>query len=211
MIPILASAYGLTSSERAVVALVMQGLSSREISDHLMITTDTVHDRLKAVYRKTGTNGRGPLRHRLALETWAQAHSAEATEPACGSTLRSAAACIESKVRDWLICSRARRRESCRAGFRRVVRRSRDRMRGVPQTEPVSFSHLDRSPARSLPLPGAGPCRDRGCREDQGSNDRTRAHRDEGCAGFGLNVRSGNWRRRVETKRFGHMVPSENF
>jgi len=79
MIPILASAYGLTSSERAVVALVMQGLPSREISDHLMITTDTVHDHLKSVYRKTGTNGRGPLRHRLALDTWAQAHSDEVT------------------------------------------------------------------------------------------------------------------------------------
>jgi DNA-binding CsgD family transcriptional regulator len=75
MIPILASAYGLTGSERAVVALVMRGLSSREISDQLMITTGTVHDHLKAVYRKTGTNGRGPLRHRLALDTWAQAHS----------------------------------------------------------------------------------------------------------------------------------------
>lgn len=61
---------GLTSSERAVVALVMQGLSSREISDHLMITTVPVHDHLKEVYRKTGTNGRG-----LALDTWAQANS----------------------------------------------------------------------------------------------------------------------------------------
>lgn len=40
-----------------------------------MITTDTVHDHLKVVYRKTGTNGRGPLRHRLVLDTWAQAHS----------------------------------------------------------------------------------------------------------------------------------------
>jgi DNA-binding CsgD family transcriptional regulator len=78
MIPILARAYGLTSSERAVVALVMRGLSSREISDRLVITTDTVHDHLKAVYRKTGTSGRGALRHRLALDTWAQAHSDEA-------------------------------------------------------------------------------------------------------------------------------------
>jgi len=40
-----------------------------------MITTDTVHDHLKAIYRKTGTNGRGPLRHRLALDTWAQAQA----------------------------------------------------------------------------------------------------------------------------------------
>ena len=86
MIPILASAYGLTGSERAVVALVMQGLSSREVGGYLMITTDTVHDHLKAVYRKTGTNGRGPLRHRLALDTWSQAHSGKVTGPACGST-----------------------------------------------------------------------------------------------------------------------------
>jgi DNA-binding CsgD family transcriptional regulator len=70
MIPILASAYGLTGSQRAVLALVMRGLSSREISDHLMITTDTVHDHLTAIYRKTGTNGRGPLRHRIALDNW---------------------------------------------------------------------------------------------------------------------------------------------
>ena len=75
----------------------------------------------------------------------------------------------------------------------------------------VSFSRLNRSPARNLPVPGAGPCRDRGCREDQGRNDRTRAHRDEGCARFGLNVRSGNWGRGAEAKRFGHMVPAENF
>jgi hypothetical protein len=60
-------------------------------------------------------------------------------------------------------------------------------------------------------VPGPGQFHNRGCHEDQGSNDRTHAHRNKGHACFGLNVRSGNWGRRVEAKRFGHMVPAENF
>jgi DNA-binding CsgD family transcriptional regulator len=70
MIPVLASAYGLTARQQAVVGLVMRGLSSRQISDRLTISTDTVHDHLKAAYAKTGTSGRGQLRHRLALDAW---------------------------------------------------------------------------------------------------------------------------------------------
>ena len=77
--------------------------------------------------------------------------------------------------------------------------------------ELVSFSRLNRSPARGLPTPGAGPFHNGGCYEDQRSNDRTQAYGNEGRARFGLNVRSGNWRRGVEAKRFGHMMPAENF
>jgi hypothetical protein len=77
--------------------------------------------------------------------------------------------------------------------------------------ELVSFSRLNRSPARGLPAPGAGPFRNGGCYEDQRGNDRTQAHGNERHARSGLDVRSGNWRRRVEAKRFGHVMPAENF
>jgi DNA-binding NarL/FixJ family response regulator len=71
ILPVLSRAYGLTTAEQAVVSLVLLGWSSKEISTRLRITTDTVGDHLKAVFRKTETNSRGRLRHRLALDSWA--------------------------------------------------------------------------------------------------------------------------------------------
>ena len=70
VMPILAMAYGLTPAQRSVVALVMHGLSGREIGNRLRISEETVRDHLRAAYRKTGTTNSGALRHRLTLDAW---------------------------------------------------------------------------------------------------------------------------------------------
>jgi DNA-binding CsgD family transcriptional regulator len=67
VLPVLAAAYGLTSREQEVVRAVFAGLSTREISARLHISTYTVQDHLKAVFHKTGVSSRGELAHRLAL------------------------------------------------------------------------------------------------------------------------------------------------
>src|SRR5262249_36780966 len=64
VLPILASAHGLTPSEQSVVRLVMKGLTAKQISDSLHVSTDTIHDHLKAVYRKTDVTSQGALLHR---------------------------------------------------------------------------------------------------------------------------------------------------
>jgi DNA-binding CsgD family transcriptional regulator len=78
ILPLLAGAYGLTASEQAVVGLVLQGLPSKAIARRLWITTDTVGDHLKAIFRKTDTHGRGELCHRFALDAWGGAAGADA-------------------------------------------------------------------------------------------------------------------------------------
>ncbi len=68
--PLLSRAYGLTRAEETVATLAMRGMTSKETARQLQITNDTVHDHLKAIYRKTGAQGRGHLQHQLALDVW---------------------------------------------------------------------------------------------------------------------------------------------
>src|SRR5262249_3970001 len=68
VLPVLAAAYGLTGPEREVVSCIFAGLSTREISSRLHISTYTVQDHLRAVFSKVGVNSRGELAHRLALQ-----------------------------------------------------------------------------------------------------------------------------------------------
>src|SRR5262250_2051000 len=68
VLPVLAAAYGLTGREREVVSCIFAGLSTREISGRLHISTYTVQDHLRAVFSKVGVNSRGELAHRLALQ-----------------------------------------------------------------------------------------------------------------------------------------------
>ena len=68
LLPVLAAAYGLTSREQEVVRCVFAGLSTREISARLRISSYTVQDHLKAIFAKVGVNSRGELAHHLALQ-----------------------------------------------------------------------------------------------------------------------------------------------
>jgi DNA-binding CsgD family transcriptional regulator len=59
--PVLMMVYGLTSREREIAALVCRGMSTREISERLHITTNTVQEHLKSVFEKVGVRSRREL------------------------------------------------------------------------------------------------------------------------------------------------------
>ncbi|HET7272515.1 MAG TPA: helix-turn-helix transcriptional regulator [Rubrobacter sp.] len=62
------SAYGLSERERAVVGLVVQGASTREISRSLYISEYTVQDHLSNIFDKVGVRGRRALIKRLFFD-----------------------------------------------------------------------------------------------------------------------------------------------
>jgi DNA-binding CsgD family transcriptional regulator len=62
------SAYGLSERERAVVDLVVQGASTREISRALYISEYTVQDHLSNAFDKVGVRGRRALIRRLFFD-----------------------------------------------------------------------------------------------------------------------------------------------
>ena len=62
------SAYGLSERERAVVDLVVQGASTREISRTLYISEYTVHEHLGNAFDKVGVRGRRALIKRLFFD-----------------------------------------------------------------------------------------------------------------------------------------------
>ncbi|MGH3086099.1 MAG: LuxR C-terminal-related transcriptional regulator [Rubrobacteraceae bacterium] len=62
------SAYGLSERERAVVALVAQGASTREIGRALYISEYTVQEHLSNVFDKVGARGRRALIKRLFFD-----------------------------------------------------------------------------------------------------------------------------------------------
>jgi DNA-binding CsgD family transcriptional regulator len=68
VLPLLAAAYGLTGREREVISGVLGGLSTRQISTRLHITTYTVQDHLKVIFTKLGVTSRGELAHQLAFQ-----------------------------------------------------------------------------------------------------------------------------------------------
>jgi DNA-binding CsgD family transcriptional regulator len=59
--PVIMAAYGLTSREQMICALVCQGLATRLIASRLHLTADTVQDHLKSVFDRTGVHSRGEL------------------------------------------------------------------------------------------------------------------------------------------------------
>ena len=63
-----ASAYGLSARERAVVDLVAQGASTKEISQALYISEYTVQDHLSNAFDKVGVRGRRALLKRLFFD-----------------------------------------------------------------------------------------------------------------------------------------------
>ena len=63
-----ASAYGLSERERTVVNLVVQGASTRDISNVLYISEYTVQEHLSNVFDKVGVRGRRALIKRLFFD-----------------------------------------------------------------------------------------------------------------------------------------------
>jgi DNA-binding CsgD family transcriptional regulator len=59
--PLLMSAYGLTERERDVTRLILQGSSTSQIAQQLVVTEHTVQQHLKSIFDKTGVRSRRDL------------------------------------------------------------------------------------------------------------------------------------------------------
>jgi DNA-binding CsgD family transcriptional regulator len=59
--PLLMSAYSLTQREQQLTRLVLQGFSTIDIADHLVISPHTVQGHLRNVFTKTGVRARRDL------------------------------------------------------------------------------------------------------------------------------------------------------
>ena len=65
--PLLMSAYGLTQREQQLTRLVLQGFSTIDIADHLVISVHTVQAHLRNVFTKTGVRARRDLVTKIFL------------------------------------------------------------------------------------------------------------------------------------------------
>lgn len=59
--PLLMSAYGLTERERDIIRLILQGGSTAQIAEALVVSPHTVQQHLKNIFDKTGVRSRRDL------------------------------------------------------------------------------------------------------------------------------------------------------
>ena len=59
--PLLMAAYGLTEREQDVIRLILQGSSTTEIAESLVVSVNTVQQHLKSIFDKTGVRSRRDL------------------------------------------------------------------------------------------------------------------------------------------------------
>src|SRR4029077_19575261 len=59
--PLLMSAYGLTERERDVTGLILQGNSTAQVAEQLVVSENTVQQHLKSIFDKTGVRSRRGL------------------------------------------------------------------------------------------------------------------------------------------------------
>ena len=69
--PVILLAYELTRREGTVIQLLLRGMSNSEIAQALELSTYTVKDHLKSIFRKSGTQSRAELAARIFAEQYA--------------------------------------------------------------------------------------------------------------------------------------------